>query len=114
LRKTRKIFFDFFVNPWHTGVHKEKILNQLFETCMVPACPGWVCAIAKLAKGSIAAMLPQSSLSIAACRFCLQIYNGWLTWIKISENYRFANDIHKTSNFILLLPIYNNVTTRKV
>jgi hypothetical protein len=36
-----KIFFDFFVNPWHSGVHKEKILNQLFETCMVPACPGW-------------------------------------------------------------------------
>jgi hypothetical protein len=24
------------------GVHKENILNQLFETCMVPACPGWV------------------------------------------------------------------------
>jgi hypothetical protein len=42
LRKMRKIFFDFFVNPWHTGVHKEKILNQLFETCMVPARPGWV------------------------------------------------------------------------
>jgi hypothetical protein len=36
-----KIFFDLFVNPRHTGVHKEKILNQLFETCMVPACPGW-------------------------------------------------------------------------
>ena len=27
----------------------------------------------------------------------------------ISEHYRLANDIHKTSNFILLLPIYNNV-----
>jgi hypothetical protein len=38
----RKIFFDFFVNPLHTGVHKEKILNELFETCMVPACSGWV------------------------------------------------------------------------
>jgi hypothetical protein len=38
----RKIFFNFLVNPWHTGVHKENILNQLFETCMVPACPGWV------------------------------------------------------------------------
>ena len=23
------------------GVHKEKNLNQLSETCMVPACPGW-------------------------------------------------------------------------
>ena len=41
MRKTRKIFSDFFVKPWHTGVHKEKKLNQLFETCMVPACPGW-------------------------------------------------------------------------
>jgi hypothetical protein len=24
----------------HTGAYKEKILNQLFETGMVPACPG--------------------------------------------------------------------------
>jgi hypothetical protein len=37
----RKIIFDFFVNPRQLGVDKEINLNQLFETCMVPACPGW-------------------------------------------------------------------------
>jgi len=33
--------FDFFVNPRQLGVHKEINFNQLFETCMAPACPGW-------------------------------------------------------------------------
>jgi hypothetical protein len=52
LRKMRKIFFDLFVNPWHSGVHKEKILNQLFETCMVPACPSWEFNILKISSGN--------------------------------------------------------------
>jgi hypothetical protein len=38
----RKIFFDLFVNPYQMGVYKEKNFYQLFETFMVPACPGWV------------------------------------------------------------------------
>lgn len=33
--------------------------------------------------GHIEAISPQFSLSIAACRLCLQIYDGWLMWIKI-------------------------------
>jgi len=36
----------------------------------------------------VTAISPQSSLSIAACRLCLQIYNGWLRWIKIREKCR--------------------------
>ena len=37
---------NIFQLPWNTSVHKEIILNQLFETRMVPACPGWVFVIA--------------------------------------------------------------------
>jgi hypothetical protein len=37
----RKIFFDLFINPRQMGVNKEINFYQLFETCMVPACPGW-------------------------------------------------------------------------
>ena len=62
----------------------------------------------------VTAMLPQSSLTIAAFRLCLQIYNGWLSRMKIRWKYRLAIDIHKTSNVILLLPIYKNMVVRKL
>jgi len=54
------------------------------------------------------AMHLQSPLSVAVCRFCLQIFSGWRTWIKIREKCRLVIDIKKTSNFILLLPVYNS------
>jgi hypothetical protein len=31
LRKMRKIFFGIFVNPWYTGVYKDKYWSQLFK-----------------------------------------------------------------------------------
>jgi len=57
-----KIFFDFFVKPWHSGVHKEKILNELFETSMVPACPGW---------DNLNTFRGPAALSLGPCALCL-------------------------------------------
>jgi hypothetical protein len=34
--------FRLLCKPIAYGCSQKKILNQLFATCMVPACPGWV------------------------------------------------------------------------
>ena len=55
----------------------------------------------------VPAMLPKSSLSIAAWRCRIQIYNRWLSSTKIQEKFTLAIDIHRTSIYILVLLIYN-------